>query len=717
MEFIRAGTVTESDPGGAAELDVWERLRRAFDSNDRGVVYHQYPIIEKQEGNRFDRKPDFVIFHEDLGLLIIECKGYTIDQIERIKGERWVLTNCRQQSTTPQAQAKSQGFHLRSFFQRESTLRDGDGNVKVPMNTFVVVPNIDRDEWDDRGFDGPAAPRLITGDELGPVALRNRLASVKTLDSLDDEEYKAARGVLSCGSVISDATEPAGVGSTKGEYHRQVTAGIKRLDRKQEEIGFQIPDGPQQIRGIAGSGKTVLSAMKIARMLAEHGPHPDRESDDEPWRIALTFETKSLYDHLTALVESFYERFTDTPFDVVADDVDIFHAWGGKQTGPGLYKTIADATPGVEFRTFGDARDLNEENRQEAVAKEVLETGEIPSLYDAIVVDEAQDFGPAFLNMCLEALDDTNRLIWAYDEAQDLGSLSAPQPKNVFGTDENGDPRIDMSGSYSDGVQKSHVMRTAYRTPRSVLMAAHGIGMGLERDKGPIQTVTRQEGWRSLGYEVEGDFRQTGTPVRVTRPQENSPHPLTDESGAKPFLRRKWFDGRRSELHWVADQIADDIDAGMRPKDVLVVGLGSRVNNHEDILRRALAEHDVEITFDWDESNKQFALEGTVTASRIWRAKGNEAGSVYVAGLDTVDSNEYMSPIQRRNAAFVALTRTNAWCTVTGVQESPVLDEFDRVFKSVNQSPPELCFEVPESLERELEEEPVGRRTGIDDFL
>jgi superfamily I DNA and RNA helicase len=714
MEFVRAGTISESDPGGEAELEVWSRLRQAFDSNDRGVVYHQYPIIQKQEGNRFDRKPDFVVLHEDLGLIIVECKGYTIDQINRIEGERWILRNCRQQSTTPQEQARDQGYHLKSFFHRESALRNDQGQVKVPMNTFVVVPNIDRDEWDARGFDGPAAPRLITGDELGPVTLRDRLSSVKTFDPLDNEAYEAARGVLSCGSVISDGTEPVEDESTKGEYHRRVTAGIKKLDRKQEEIGFQIPDGPQQIRGIAGSGKTVLTAMKTARILAEHGPHAN--GDHEPWRVALTFSSKSLYDHLTALVESFYERFTGDPFDAVSDSIEIFHAWGGETTGPGLYKTIVDATPGVEFRNLRDAKRLDEENPQEVVAKEVFETGAIPSLYDAIIVDEAQDFGPAFLNMCLEALDDTNRLIWAYDEAQDLGSLSAPQPKNVFGTDEDGELRVDMSGSYSDGVQKSHVMRTAYRTPRSVLMAAHGIGMGLERHEGPIQTVTRQEGWRSLGYEVEGDFRQTGTPVRVTRPRENSPHPLADESGAKPFLRRKWFDGRRSEIHWVADQIAEDIDAGMRPRNVLVVGLGYRVRNHKGTLSQALADHGVEVTFDWEESNKQFALEGAVTASSIRRAKGNEAGSVYVVGLDTVDSNGSMSPIQRRNAAFVALTRTTAWCTVTGVQESAVLDEFDRVFDSVNQSQPELRFEVPESLERELEEDTVGRNKRLDSF-
>jgi len=124
MEYVEASSISEEDPGGRAELEVWERLKQAFDPEERGVLYHQYPIIEKQ-GQRFDRKPDFVLLHEELGLLIIECKGYQIDHIDYIEGETWHLRNIRQKMAAPMEQARTQGFHLHSFFQREPTLRDG----------------------------------------------------------------------------------------------------------------------------------------------------------------------------------------------------------------------------------------------------------------------------------------------------------------------------------------------------------------------------------------------------------------------------------------------------------------------------------------------------------------------------------------------------------------------------------------------------------------
>lgn len=76
MEYISASSVTESDSGGEAELKLWNRLKRCFDDNDLGVLYHQYPIINKG-GDGFDRKPDFVLLHDEMGLVILECKGYT----------------------------------------------------------------------------------------------------------------------------------------------------------------------------------------------------------------------------------------------------------------------------------------------------------------------------------------------------------------------------------------------------------------------------------------------------------------------------------------------------------------------------------------------------------------------------------------------------------------------------------------------------------------
>lgn len=703
MQYFPSESVSEDNPGGQAELEVWERLKDAFGRDDKGVLYHQYPIMDKG-GHRFDRKPDFVLLHDELGLVIVECKGYTIDQIDCIAGDTWHLRRMSQERAAPLEQARDQGFHLQDSFKRERKLRDGR-QAKIPMNVFVALPNISRAEWGQRDLNaGPASPRVILSDDLTPAALRGQLESIKTFEPLSAEEITAAKNVLSCGQPISGSHgEPTPDPATKGEFYDQVKKGLIGLDQQQQKIGMRIPPGPQQIRGIAGSGKTVLIAMKAALIAS------DPEYED--WNVALTFNTKSLYDHITELVGRYYEYFANEPFDEAESNLEILHGWGGKTTGDGLYRRIAQQTASVEFKTWQDAKDKYgyQSGLQDMVAGEVLEAEEVPTVWDAILVDETQDFEKNFLNMCLAALDENNRLIWAYDEAQDLGTLTAPQPKHIFGTDDDGELVVDMSGSYENGVRKSHIMRESYRAPREILMTAHSIGMGLKRDGGLVQAITRADGWENIGYEVEGDFRKSGSEAKITRPLEHSPHPLQDTSEASPFVHCEWFNGKKAEIEWVASQIQKDIEQGIDPEEVMVIPLGPNAKGHGHyILREQLEKRGITINCVWNENNKVFAKPGEVTVSRINRAKGNEAACVYVVGMEQLENEEHRgTEVRRRNEAFVAITRSRGWCTLSGIETDSLAAEFNRVLGDIRKADPTVRFEIPEAgdLENELEKD------------
>lgn len=703
MEYKPSSSVSEETAGGAAELEVWDRLKDAFNAEERGVLYHQYPIIDKT-GGRFDRMPDFVVFHETLGLLILECKGYTIDQVDRIAGDTWHLTGIAQSTAAPLEQARQQGFALKKFFMDEPVLVDDRQNVKIPMNPFVVLPNITREEWEANGFHGPNAPRAIFGDELTPVAFREALEEVRTFDPLSREEYRAGRAILSCGQEISPPdTEPPEDPSSRGDRHEFITHRLNQLDLKQQKIGMRIPAGPQQIRGIAGSGKTVLLAMKAAQMAIEN---PE-------WRIVVTFQTKSLYDTLEQHINRFYHRFSNGQHLSESDaDIEVIHGWGGYKTGPGVYKQIAEATPDVSFRTVNDAQRSfpDWDSPQAAVANEILEAGNVPDLYDAVLIDEAQDFSPEFFRMCLEALTSEERLVWAYDEAQSLRSLTAPSPKTIFGVNDEGDPRLDLSGTYANGVQKTYIMRRSYRSPREVLMTAHTVGMGLLRAEGAVQAVTTQDGWQNLGYEIEGDFRKTGSEAILRRPVEHSPHPLTTREESDNLVSARRFESRIAEVRWIAERIAIDVhEEGLPPSEVMVVPLGAGYKSLGGDIQEALQETEVGSNCVWEGDGKEFARDGEVTISNIHRAKGNEAMSVYVVGMDTVaDTSRYGDTVQRRNEAFVAISRSRGWCTITGSEPNqtlPLLSEVERVIESVSGENPEIRFEVPDArtLENELE--------------
>lgn len=112
---------------------------------------------------------------------------------------------------------------------------------------------------------------------------------------------------------------------SRGEYYERITKRIRELYTQQQRIGLRILPGPQQIRGIAGSGKTILLAKKAARMLSEPKNWTAADTDPEDVRIAFTFTSKSLYQSLTEQIERFYRHFTGEPLNEATATLDIIH--------------------------------------------------------------------------------------------------------------------------------------------------------------------------------------------------------------------------------------------------------------------------------------------------------------------------------------------------------------------------------------------------------
>jgi len=272
-------------------------------------------------------------------------------------------------------------------------------------------------------------------------------------------------------------------------------------------------------------------------------------------------------------------------------------------------------------------------------------------------------------------------------------------------------------------------MRKSYRAPRPLLMLAHTVGMGLKRTECPVQAITRQEGWENIGYEVDGDFRKIGSNAVLKRPVDNSPHPIQDELTAVDLITHNSFESKSDELTWVSEQIRTDIEEeGLDPENILVIPLSrtprENMKNREYIaeeLRTQLEPHNIAINAVWDERNKKFAQEGKITLSGINRAKGNEAASVYVLGIDSVTGEQWRDQeVHRRNQLFVALTRSRAWVSMSGVKPADSIhDEISNVIDEIQSSPPQVTFEVPNSreLDNELEKDTeILENANLDDF-
>ncbi|MBJ3457157.1 DEAD/DEAH box helicase, partial [Salmonella enterica subsp. enterica serovar Agona] len=191
-------------------------------------------------------------------------------------------------------------------------------------------------------------------------------------------------------------------------------------------------------------------ARKIAHIHSQN-PH---------WKIAVTFNSRSLKEQLKNLVSAFAD---DNGIDW--DNVDIIHAWGGART-EGLYYNACVAH-NIPYYDYNGARRLAEFNETpfQAACKNFLDNKkEDKKLYDFILIDEAQDFSIEFLRICYSLLGEKKRLVYAYDELQNLGDSSMPSPEQIWGVDEHGKPIVSFTSEEQD-----ITLDICYRNPGPIL--------------------------------------------------------------------------------------------------------------------------------------------------------------------------------------------------------------------------------------------------------
>ena len=174
-------------------------------------------------------------------------------------------------------------------------------------------------------------------------------------------------------------------------------------------------------------------ALKAAYL---HAQHPE-------WRIAVTFNTRSLKGYFRRLIEKFSLEQTKEYPDW--SNLQIVSAWGGPggANRDGIYYQFC-RIQGVEYLDFRMASYKFGRNRafSEACQQATIQAKEINPVYNAILVDEAQDLPPAFLRICCELLDDHKRLVYAYDELQNLSGDSLPSPEDIFGKNADGSSKV-----------------------------------------------------------------------------------------------------------------------------------------------------------------------------------------------------------------------------------------------------------------------------------
>ena len=256
--------------------------------------------------------------------------------------------------------------------------------VEFPTAGVLAFPALGVSEFRRRSPEGQLAEYLLKEDfteQRLPSAI-SRVLHGPADHRLTERQERLVRGALKPEIVIR-STNGAGEGGplfTPPECDEDL---VRVLDRRQERVARHLGPGYRIIRGVAGSGKSLVLIHR-ARYLAENFPH----------RKFL------LVCYNTALSMALKEQVEDVP----GKNVTV-------RTVDSLAKKFARMNPtnGSEWRMQRECAVV--------VARKVKETAK----YDAVFVDESQDLDPPALDLAYALLKrEREDFVVALDGAQNV---------------------------------------------------------------------------------------------------------------------------------------------------------------------------------------------------------------------------------------------------------------------------------------------------------
>ncbi len=646
---------------GSTDKPVSSKRLAALLSNEQGIegtLYIGYPIIGTPEGS----------FPID-ALLVSPTKGLVLFSL--VEGK--TLPNCAelQDEAYNKMQAK--------LLQHQALIRKRKLLVEIKTITFSpAVPQVDAHADDD----------YVICDS------NSLIATIDKLDELPDEIYPALVSVIQAISTLRR-------GRKKRELHKSDSRGTKikaledsiaNLDSQQSAAVVETFDGVQRIRGLAGSGKTIVLALKVAYL---HARHPD-------WLIAVTFNTRSLKKQFENLITTFVlEQANEEPD---WNKVRIMNAWGapGGNDRTGIYYEFC-SDHGVEYFDFRSAGQFGADRQFEGACDVALQGVKtfVPK-YDAILVDEAQDFSPNFLLLCYEYLKEPKRLVYAYDELQNLGNKSLPPVEEIFGKHPDGTVRVTMHPPEPGKPKQDIILDICYRNSRPVLSAAHALGFGIYRKNGIVQIFENKSLWLDIGYKVQDGELEDGSPVSLRRTPKSSPEFLEKHSSVDDLIGFEVFNSPEEQTAWLVEAIQKNLaEDELLPDDIVVINPDPfTTRDAVKDARKTLMEKGINSNLAGVTTVADIFTEpGTVTFTGIFRAKGNEAAMVYVINAQDCFTALLPREVARiRNRLFTAITRSKAWVRVLGIGQP--MAALKAEYEKAKAADFELRFTYPTEEER-----------------
>ncbi|RAP74362.1 3'-5' exonuclease [Paenibacillus montanisoli] len=614
--------VPETIPRNATvgERMVFESLKDHLPSDY--IVYYEPEIRGK--------RPDFVIIGPDLGLVILEVKDYTKSTLYQINHDEWALRNTNGELIkvkSPFKQAKDNARVIENHLKKDKNLiQESGSNLKFPYGFGTVFTRLKQRDFIKHSLYQVIEPQFVLcKDEVDPVEegfspeiLLEKIHGMFTIwkrqnTILTNEDIQAIRYHLFPEVRISAEFKPP----IQHQDHLLLSLhNIKTMDLHQENMAKQVGDKHRLIRGVAGSGKTLVLASRT-KLLAK--AHPDWKILVLCFGIPLSRNLKQMIDRMMSEPDDLLDLLGPTP-SLANSKVQVFnfHEW---------------------LRN-----NLHMKDNEIPIILDKISKGEaiLPS-YDAILIDEGQDFEPDWLKLLSACLNpDTQSLLLVEDRAQSIFKRKISLAQDIG---------LDFRG-------RSKILTINYRNTAQIVQFAWDFYQEHSSLKNKIQEGS-----------IDG--------VEIIPPQS------TKRKGPDPIIRK--FRNFQEEMNFVSESITFlRHEKNMPLQDIAIL---YRVKNNYrtsyiDAIKESLKNH--ELPFTWITENAEtkrnfIRNEDTIKISTIDSAKGLDFQAVFIMNVENIPFSYEEVEEREVSLFYIGMTRALEWLYLTYSGSSKFTRYLDKV--------------------------------------
>lgn len=344
---------------------------------DEAHVLVRLSILDDK--TNLDREIDFLVLHPELGLLLIEVKGGRLTQAAG-RWHRLHKDELQPLNESPEDQMHAQQYALLAFLMKQ-------GGFVPQVTRILALPHMKI-----TGDLAPDLPRSRVLDQedlksIGP-SLRRAVAGTQSWEEFKASDrakhHRISATVLSglLTALLPAQMAPPSLPEILAEEGEAQDAQSAQL---LDHLASNFAKGRFRVQGGPGSGKSWLG-RKVTRLWAAEG----RQVLSIAFNKALVYATQIALDEFPDMDIATCHDFMKTRMDE-------------------LHVEVPFTTAGAFFET-------------DLPAAFAAHVGKLPKRWDALVVDEAQDLDPAWVDALRRALRDPDHdpILMLEDPAQNI---------------------------------------------------------------------------------------------------------------------------------------------------------------------------------------------------------------------------------------------------------------------------------------------------------